>query len=466
MPVLSNRNLSVRYGPWDGGLNLRDHFAEIAPNELAEGTSNFTLDSRGVASKRNDCPLTTLFPQLPGNTVASHYSRALNLLLIQFGTNLYKAAPGAAGWTLFRSGVSGTARFVDFAGKVVYTENTTHYYDGTTDTLSSNLAGDAIAVWQNKVWIAHHAVDATLYWSDAGLPTGFGNPANKNSLREKDDKPITALFSAGGGLVAFKEDSAYRINDSTSGSYSTIDWTTGAVGARAVTGLDGLIYVWSKSGLYAGDGVGRFRNVGDRVKPLYARQTDKREQINAVTLNNRAYFSFASEIPSITLAPELRPKNNSILEYDPAAGWVMTSLLGASVNITSLTKYEDVNGVEYGLSTSDTSELRELFTGGDTSFSSALYTGYIEPALGRAVRAQTLRPQIYGTSNVTLGLDVLEQGGSESAWSGTLPLTTTLNVPPAYPRRVGRTFQVRISEAGGATLTVSSVGLDATLLEN
>jgi hypothetical protein len=62
-------------------------------------------------------------------------------------------------------------------------------------------------------------------------------------MREKDGKTVTALFG-GSGLLAFKEDSTYRINDSTTGAYQTIDWNTGCVGPLAVCGSDEGIFVW------------------------------------------------------------------------------------------------------------------------------------------------------------------------------------------------------------------------------
>jgi hypothetical protein len=71
---------------------------------------------------------------------------------------------------------------------------------------------------------------------DAGDPTAGRDDFNK--LWEKDQQAIVALHIGSGqdilgkpGLLAFKQESTYRINDSGDGAYTTVDATVGAAGA-------------------------------------------------------------------------------------------------------------------------------------------------------------------------------------------------------------------------------------------
>src|SRR5439155_1456633 len=119
---------------------------------------------------------------------------------------------------------------------------------------------------QNKLWISGIPGGPAyrMHWSAAGDETVW-DTNDFVDFREKDDKPIVALFG-GSGLLAFKEDSTYRVNDSTKGAFQTIDWTTGCVGPLALAAQDGQIFVWSNDGLYKGDGFSRFVNIGDKLR--------------------------------------------------------------------------------------------------------------------------------------------------------------------------------------------------------
>jgi hypothetical protein len=144
-PTVRDRSIRWRlggaqWGPFEGGLNLRDSYNEVAPSELTDGT-NFTLDERGVASKRNDCPTTAALAgsfNPAGGGDAFFYSVSLNLFICQVGTTLYKAAPGAGSWTSFNTSLDRpVCAFVDFNPELVYTHlvDGVFSYDGTTNTL-------------------------------------------------------------------------------------------------------------------------------------------------------------------------------------------------------------------------------------------------------------------------------------------------------------------------------------------
>src|SRR6266542_252257 len=317
---------------FSGGLNVRDGYAEVAPNELRDGTLNVTLDERAALTTRKGCPAAADFPTLPGTPNTIFYSQALNLMLIQVSNTLYKCAPGGGAWVAFRTVAGGTASFADFLGKAVYTESggVTRSYDGATDALVSALSGNAIAIWQNKPWVASVATPTRLYFPDTP-----GSLANFNSfvdLREKDDKPIIALFG-GPTLIAFKETSHYRINDSATGSFSTVDWNSGAVGPRAVIGgvapqasgliQEGGIFFWGLDGLYAGDGLRPAILVGDKLRPRFINYSTingtTKPLISAGIANGRVYFAFPK---TLTTYPD------TVLEYHPRERWLLEHQIG------------------------------------------------------------------------------------------------------------------------------------------
>src|SRR6266542_3892047 len=382
---------------FSGGLNVRDGYAEVAPNELRDGTLNVTLDERAALTTRKGCPAAADFPTLPGTPNTIFYSQALNLMLIQVSNTLYKCAPGGGAWVAFRTVGGGTTSFADFLGKVVYTESggVTRSYDGATDALVSVLSGNAIAIWQNKPWVASVATPTRLYFPDTP-----GSLANFNSfvdLREEDDKPIIALFG-GPTLIAFKETSHYRINDSATGSFTTVDWNSGAIGHKAVIGgvapqasgliQEGGIFFWGLDGLYAGDGLRPAILVGDKLRPRfldYAKiNSTTKPFICAGVANGRIYFGFPK---TSTIQPD------TILEYHPRDKWLLEHQVGSSKPY-AFTSYPTVSRQVTVFANGSATSLIELMkqeavTAIDydgSSIAATLKTGFLSIAECRLVR--------------------------------------------------------------------------------
>lgn len=462
---------TLRLGPFPGGLNIRDAYTEIAANELADGT-NFTLDERGVAIKRNDCPANATFAVPPGAVTAFFFSSAINYAIIQVGTTLYRSTNlgGGGGWTSFKvlSTVSVCA-FADFANKLVFTHaaDGTFTYDGTTLTLvAATRNGTCIAAWQNKVWVGGvPSATGSRYrvgWCAAGDATTWA-ATDFVDLREKDDQPMTALFG-GSGLIAFKESSLYRINDSTTGAFSTIDWNSGCVGALAVCGSDEGIFHWGLDGLYRSSGIGPSVLIGDKLRPRFLSaniNATTKPMIAGVYLNGRVYFAFPRANAFST---------DAIMEYNPRTGWLMEPFFSGA-QVGPFVKYA-VAGVWQASFASASATIKDLFTGTTrTGFSCSLTTGYLEPFGGKLARVLRLRPELTlpAAAPIVCGLNYTDASGAPQVL--TFPSTTFTSAgtqrPNFWPASVGRAFQVFLNDTATplASLSVLQAAIDAIDLE-
>jgi hypothetical protein len=457
----------AQWGPFEGGLNLRDSYNEVAPSELTDGT-NFTLDERGVASKRNDCPTTAALAGAstpPGAVTAFFFSISLNLFICQVGTTLYKAAPGAGSWTSFNTvSTSAVCAFVDFNKELVYTHlaDGVFSYDGTTNTLrNAGIHGSCIAAWQNKVFVSG-ALDTPdrIFWCAIGDSHTWAGTLDSNSMREKDGKTVTALFG-GSGLLAFKEDSTYRINDSTTGAYQTIDWNTGCVGPLAVCGSDEGIYVWGLDGLYRGSGLGSFVLVGDKLRPRFISanvNSTTKPLISAAYLNGRVYFAFPRTSATIP---------DAILEYNPRVGWTMEAYLNARVG--PFVHYPSSTGIPSVSFASASATIKDLYTSTTrTGFSGTLTTGYVEPFGGRLGRLTRLTPQVFGTAGtaMTITVNYIAISGAPVAWTGsfTVASATGAQRPVLQPKIEGSAFQVSVTDPNNiASFSLEAVDADFVL---
>ncbi|MCR4339997.1 MAG: hypothetical protein NUW01_08935, partial [Gemmatimonadaceae bacterium] len=343
---------------FSGGLNLRD-----APSKLEPGDSpdcmNITLDERGGGAKRLGL-LRMNASALAGVPKNLFYSSALSVNIIQIGASLYKTSDWVTVTAFATFTTSARAGLCDFNGKLVavHPVDGVFDYDGTTwSSRNATVKGTTIAPWQNKLWVAGDG--ARVWWSNAGSSATWTTASDFNDLREKDNKACTAIGIGQGmdvagrpGLLVFKEDSTYRINSSSTGSYTTIDSRAGCSGPLALVSLFGYTLAFNKSGIYRCDG-NTMELASSKLEPLF----DK-AQINLTYLpdvvagvfQDRAVFSFPFGSAQTT--------NNRTLEYHPLDGWIVPHDFGASgYTIDSTGKL---------LSASPTAAyVRETFRGGD-----------------------------------------------------------------------------------------------------
>src|SRR6266508_3953312 len=119
-------------------------------------------------------------------------------------------------------------------------------YDGTTVTaIAAGPKGNAIAAWQNKLWVTGDpTAKSRVYFCAAGDESSWPGTSFVD-LREKDQQPVLALAGASGidvsgrpGLLAGKRRSTYRIYDSSTGAFQTLDTGVGVASPQAFTQID------------------------------------------------------------------------------------------------------------------------------------------------------------------------------------------------------------------------------------
>jgi hypothetical protein len=334
--AVATRPTTLDLSDFSGGLNVRDGFAEVASNELRDGTLNWTLDERAAITARKGCPVAANFAALAGNPITLFWWSGGNWLLAQVGVTLYASSPGGAWVSKGTFGNSNSCSYAEFNNMVVIVHPTDGVFTFTGAAIvnrSATVKGKAIAAWQNKVWVASDTTPR-IWWSNAGDATTWTTATDFVDLREKDDLGLTALFG-GPTLVAFKETSHYRIKDSTTGAFDTVDWNAGAVGPRAVVGgtapaasgliQEGGIYFFGRDGLYAGDGLRPAISIGDKLRPRFLDRTKlnsvSKLRVCAGVSNGRLYFAYPKTLTTAS---------DTIIEYDPIGRWLLEHQIGSS----------------------------------------------------------------------------------------------------------------------------------------
>jgi hypothetical protein len=464
--VTTRKLLSLRVQDFSGGLNLRD-----APSELGSKFSpdlwNVTLDERGGVGSRlgygkfNGSSFTATPPQALFNWPTG------NALLTQCGANLYANASTTSIHTFTTTDRVG---MVEFLGPVyiIHPVDGLFTYNGTTFTLvSAAVKGNTIAAFQNKLWSSGDPANFTrVRFSNAGDPTTW---AGFVDIRDKDETAVVCVGPALGtdivgraGLTVFKNRSAYRLYDSATGAYQTIDSTRGAASALATTVVNNKILVVNEFGIFATDGVGPLKNVSEQLGPLWDPSeinVSRLSQFCAGTFGQRAYFS---------LPRAGATANNLMLEYHSEEGWITANSNAASCYAPLASAQQLYMG-----SPTVNGQVYQMFsTGADdgTAIASYFRTPWFELASGARCRLPNLRVNGRGTFTASMYRD----------YSLASPITRAVTITPTsgvaayasdlHSLGVGRAFSLRIDATtsttfsapallGGAQPTVGAVGL-------
>lgn len=330
----------LRVRDFSGGLNLREAPPELAANESPD-LWNVTLDERGGVGKRLGYAKVNGTPFSGGLVQALHYSGILSSYVTQAGSSLYLGATNTA-----RNTFSTGARvdFTDFNGKVYAIHPVDGIFntpDGITWThIASSPVGSSIRPWQNRLICNDAAnttrVNASAIGDGTDWTTGAGHGWN-NELRENpnDGSGVLCLASASGvdiagrpGLIACKRDSTYRLYDSSTGAYQTLDPNIGAASAKSVTTSFGRTVILSRQGIFSTDGVSPLVKASARVDPLFAPSALAESQLDlcaAGSFGNRCYFSF----------PRFGQTHNDLaLEFHAQEGWITAGSNAASCYAT------------------------------------------------------------------------------------------------------------------------------------
>lgn len=326
---------------FSGGPNLRDAASQITANECID-SFNITFDERGGASSRLGYARYNSTVYHASDLIRNQFwSGIVDTVIVQCGAKLYLGTSNTVNKTF---ATTARAVFAEFNGKIY----AGHPVDGlfhSTDAVTWTAVADAdrpttcvaIAVWQNKLWVVPANSD-TVYWSSAGDGTSWVN-TDFNALREKDNEPLVGLHISSGqdvlgrpGLLAFKQESTYRINNSTTGAYDTVDATVGAANHIAIVGVGPKVFAVSKRGIFwFQEGLAGMQNASDRLQPLWDPSQIDLTQLDlfaAGRKRNRAVFSLprtgstANDL-SLELHPDqawIAPGSNAMSCYTVSTG--------------------------------------------------------------------------------------------------------------------------------------------------
>lgn len=390
---------------FSGGPNVRDAPSELAPNE-AEDAYNVTFDERGGVSSRLGYVKTNGTPFSGGVVKNVFWSQLLGARVTQAGAVIYLADTNTARHTFSTSAL---VTFSELADKLV----AVHPVDGiftSTDGITWTVVADAdapttgllcVCTWQNKLFVG--ASDGTLYWSALGDPTSWVT-TDFNKIWEKDRQPIVALHIGSGqdilgqaGLLVFKQESFYRVDDSTTGSYTTVDATIGAAGPLSVTGVGAKVIWIGKHGVYwwADGVVGAQNGTADRFQPLWnSGQLNLTQQTLwcAGRKGTRSVFS-------LTRAGSTA--NDLSFEYHPDQGWL-------APGSNAMSAYASATGssdMVYGGSPSVTGQVYTLDQGGTddgAAISWRFQTRWFDLAGGLLATVWQVRAQMRGAGVFTV----------------------------------------------------------------
>lgn len=251
---------TITIDDFSGGWNLMDD--EVGENESPD-CYNVSINQTGAVEKRLGFTKWNTSGQPAAVVKTGYYSQLLDRQIVQAGTSLYlQNGNGSLGSPVHTWTTSARCAIVDFTTYVYAihpVDGLIRSADGTTwGAVAGGPDGTTLDVWQNKLWAGGDpaAVD-TLYWTVPGDGSDWsGDGSGTNAIRAKDSAAIKRVIaSPREGLIVYKEESAYRVYDSTGGFYQVLDLNFGAANHQAVTVLGGVVYAMCKHGVFVTDGL-------------------------------------------------------------------------------------------------------------------------------------------------------------------------------------------------------------------
>jgi hypothetical protein len=185
------------------------------------------------------------------------------------------------------------------------------------------------------------------------------------------------------GLIACKRDSTYRLYDSNTGAYQTLDPNVGAASSKSVTTAYGKTIILSRFGVFWTDGVSPLQKASARVDPLFTPAALAESQLDlcaAGSFGGRAYFS----MPRFG-----KTANDLMLEYHPIEGWI-------TANSNAATCYANFSSSQafYSGSPTVSGQVFQQFSGGAdnaASIASWFQTKWFEPNEGFFTRFRSAK---------------------------------------------------------------------------
>jgi hypothetical protein len=381
---------------FSGGWNIRDAPTEIADNESPD-MFNMTLDERGGVAKR--LGFGKVNSSVFGGGVVKNvfWWGSGGYRITQAGAKLYRDDDGVVRLTFSTSDRCG---FADFVGKLAVIHPVDGLFlstDGVTYTaVPTGPKGTAVMTSKNRLIALGDPSNGTLL-SASGIadPTDWLLTAGhgwQNQIREVDSAALTAMAAVGGedilgrpGFMLFKAGSFYRVYDSDTGAYTTMDANVGCASALAAVGVPGKVAFLSTAGIFTTDGVTPAGvPVSRQLEPLF--------QASQIAFDKASLFcaGVKGERIKFSLPRAGSGANDLSLEYHPVQGWIAPGSDAASCYTT----YEKQTEALYGGSPTVSGQVYEYGrTGADDGAAIACryQTKWFAPLGGAEARFRRLR---------------------------------------------------------------------------
>lgn len=378
----------VLFNNFSGGINTRDSANSLDENQMPDA-KNVTIDERGHLMKRlgyQDRYAAAVGTGVPSNLF---YWNTAGKLVAQVGAGMH--LDGAAAFHTWST--SARVSMAEMNGLLFMNHpvDGLKYWNGTTITsVASAPKGNAIAIWKNRLWSNETTSSARLWYSPIGDPTTAWPGTNWIDLKEKDSAAITAMGGAAGmdisgrpGLMVFKQDSTYRIYDSATGAYTTIDPSIGCGGNIALITAYGRTWAASTRGIYSTDGVSPMREDSQYIQNFFEKQqiNQTRPDLYCVgRYQDRLFFSFPAAGDTF---------NSIVIELHPEQHWIMRH-----TNAGSCYSSFGQNETDMVFGSVSTNRIYNSHKGGSdngSNIASYMQTNWIEPNDGAKFRIRRLR---------------------------------------------------------------------------
>lgn len=475
LPTIHNLGLS----DFGGGLNLNDAPNELSPAETPN-CKNVVFDDQGAVLKRLGFVLTGFAPSSAITKI--FWWKAASAFFTYCSTNktLYRTTDFVVYTSTKVFSTGADIDMCDFNGLlvVVHGADGVFTWNGAAFTsVAAAVTGTGIAVWQNKCWVVKGTsttngspTASRLSWCEPGDVTTWTGFVD---VREKDNDRLMGVAATEAALLVFKEESTYRVNNSTTGSYSMIDATNGAAGPNCVS-VDGpRVYHFCRNGMFSTTGQ-QPQELTRKVRPLFT--PESLSIPNAVKAVVAPHYNGTLRVSYPTLG---NTNNNVTIEYSLTRGWCTLHSYAFRFYVIGDSGFNlyssDVTGANlYGLSGSSSN------LGGDNAAAIDCYwrSAWLQPGGGKKVRLRGALVAGFGSWTLRVYRDWSYTNFVDRALVLGDPTTAKVAAQaPVYSLGTARAFSFELRETStavpftyavtfsGATRTVGAVGLSGLMLD-
>jgi hypothetical protein len=272
---------SIETQGYDGGINLRDAWNQIAPNE-ARTLENGILDEKGGFSKRMGCVSNGTFNS-PADRILSQYTfyrgvaNPPQVIIHTTAGSLYYTNDPTANpvvWGGIVAGVSTSVpmSFETFAGNCYFCNGVDNYakWDGATYTAFPTAPkGKYLRLWKDTMFVSGvTGLPDRVYESAAGDAENWP-VASWIDLAKGDGDSVKALASDGFTLIVGKLRRTIAMTDPATLANRLVDYEKGFESHFAVQQHEGNIYFLSRRGIcrYLGDSPSEI--ISFKIDPLF-----------------------------------------------------------------------------------------------------------------------------------------------------------------------------------------------------